>query len=139
MSASSANALPGSRQRKNPCGSVDFRMPQHPLVVGDGVPHFPPASLCGAGGQIIFRRGNAPVRVGDVDAIGSHSDYRERICPPVKQVAAGEAKPGEVRAFDLPLVRPQAKGALPSTGQWIQGFQTITPSNYRYICEHVRC
>jgi hypothetical protein len=48
-------------------------------------------------------------------------------CPPATQVAAGEAKPGEVRAFDLPLVRLQAKVAHPSHAQWIEHKFTHPP------------
>ncbi len=69
---------------------------------------------------------HAPDRVVDEDATSRLSDHLDSVRPPVKQVAKGEAEPGEVRAFDLPLVRPQAKGAFPSSAQWIQGFQAFT-------------
>ena len=57
-------------------------------------------------------------------ASGKNSEHQKSLCPPVKQVAAGGAQPGEVREFDLPLVRPQAKGGFPTPAQWIRGLQT---------------
>jgi len=48
-----------------------------------------------------------PVRGDAVDAEGRHGVHRKAVFPPVKQDAEGGAKPGgEVRAFDLPMVRP---------------------------------
>lgn len=55
----------------------------------------------------------------------------------MQQVAKGEAKPVEVRAFDLPLVAPQGEGAFPSSAQWIQGLQQHTLPSHLCIYEHV--
>ena len=84
----------------------------------------PNPRFCGAGGHSGFLTRQRARQGGGFLTEGQKSEHQKSAMP---ACVAGrwhsEAKPGEVRAVDLPLVRHQPKGALPSPTQWIRGFQ----------------
>ena len=114
----------GADNVKNDAAASFLGCPSIRQLLGAEPRTSPNPRFCGAGGHSGFLTRQRARQGGGFLTEGQKSEHQKSAMP---ACVAGrwhsEAKPGEVRAVDLPLVRHQPKGALPSPAQWIRGFQ----------------
>lgn len=110
----------GSRQRENPCGSVDFRMPQHPLVVRGWKPALPPSRFVAQAGKSFYDAATRPT--------GWSFDCRRQEKRSSKKglpaCAAGRRRRGEAQGKCAILTcrwsPPRAKWRFPATSSGLR-------------------